>query len=153
MNDAIEIRAQCPHFRILIIGKANAGKTTILKKVCNTTDQPRIYDPHENEIHMSKVEPSRERGYHDIDNQMIFASNPQFIFHDSPGFEAGSAEELQTVKNFIEDRAKRTSMNDQLHAIWYCLPTDSARPLLAADEVFFKECGTGKGQEAQLPLV
>ncbi len=27
-------RAKCPCFRILIIGRANAGKTTILEKVC-----------------------------------------------------------------------------------------------------------------------
>ena len=27
-------RAKCPNFRILIIGRANAGKTTILEKVC-----------------------------------------------------------------------------------------------------------------------
>jgi hypothetical protein len=25
---------KCPHFRILLIGRANAGKTTILEKVC-----------------------------------------------------------------------------------------------------------------------
>ena len=25
---------RCPHFHILIIGRANAGKTTILEKVC-----------------------------------------------------------------------------------------------------------------------
>lgn len=28
----------------------------------------------------------------------------------------------------------------------YCLPTDSARPLSAADEEFFKQYGTGKGE-------
>ena len=27
-------RYLCPHFRILVIGRANAGKTTILEKVC-----------------------------------------------------------------------------------------------------------------------
>ena len=27
-------RYRCPHFRILVIGRANAGKTTILEKVC-----------------------------------------------------------------------------------------------------------------------
>ena len=27
-------RYHCPHFRILVIGRANAGKTTILEKVC-----------------------------------------------------------------------------------------------------------------------
>ena len=25
---------RCPHFRILVIGRANAGQTTILEKVC-----------------------------------------------------------------------------------------------------------------------
>lgn len=31
-------------FRILVIGRANAGKTTLLKRVCNTTEDPSIYD-------------------------------------------------------------------------------------------------------------
>ena len=41
-----EIRRECPQFRILIIGKANAGKTTILRKVCNAEPdaKPIIYD-------------------------------------------------------------------------------------------------------------
>jgi hypothetical protein len=41
-----QIRDQCPQFRILIIGKANAGKTTILRKVCNASPdaKPIIYD-------------------------------------------------------------------------------------------------------------
>jgi len=43
---AEEIRAKCPQFRILIIGKANAGKTTILRKVCNAKPdaKPTVYD-------------------------------------------------------------------------------------------------------------
>ena len=41
---AEQIRARCPQFRI---GKANAGKTTILRKVCNAKPdaKPIIYDP------------------------------------------------------------------------------------------------------------
>jgi septin family protein len=30
-------------FRVLIIGRANAGKTTILQRVCDTTESPVIY--------------------------------------------------------------------------------------------------------------
>src|SRR6266404_1001271 len=30
-------------FRVLILGRANAGKTTILQRVCDTTDSPTIY--------------------------------------------------------------------------------------------------------------
>ena len=30
-------------FRVLLIGKANAGKTSILQRVCETTESPKIY--------------------------------------------------------------------------------------------------------------
>src|SRR5579863_7867592 len=30
-------------FRVLIIGRANAGKTSILQRVCETTESPEIY--------------------------------------------------------------------------------------------------------------
>lgn len=45
MNKAIDLRSKCGHFRILIIGRANAGKTTLLKKVCNSVEDPEIFDP------------------------------------------------------------------------------------------------------------
>jgi len=49
---AEEIRARCPQFRILIIGKANAGKTTILRKVCNAKPdaRPIVYDAEGREV-------------------------------------------------------------------------------------------------------
>ncbi|KAJ7199643.1 hypothetical protein GGX14DRAFT_536500 [Mycena pura] len=133
MEKAIDLRSKCRHFRVLIIGRANAGKTTILKSVCNTVEDPEIFSPS-----------GEKRGLHDIENQLVFKSNPQFIFHDSRGFESGSAEEVQKVKDFIAQRAATSNLSDQLHAIWYCLPTDTNRPLLETDEQFFKERGTGK---------
>ena len=30
-------------FRVLVLGRANAGKTTILQRVCETTESPKIY--------------------------------------------------------------------------------------------------------------
>ena len=30
-------------FRVLIIGRANAGKTSILQRVCDTTDSPVVW--------------------------------------------------------------------------------------------------------------
>ena len=39
---ANRMRNRCDRFRILIIGRANAGKTTILQKVCGTTEAPII---------------------------------------------------------------------------------------------------------------
>ena len=48
-QDITKIREhyRCPHFRILIIGRANAGKTTILEKVCGVAKGTKpvvIYD-------------------------------------------------------------------------------------------------------------
>ena len=31
-------------FRILVVGRSNAGKTTLLQRVCNTTKLPDIYN-------------------------------------------------------------------------------------------------------------
>ena len=31
-------------FRILVVGRSNAGKTTLLQRVCNTTELPDIYN-------------------------------------------------------------------------------------------------------------
>ena len=47
------IRAQCPQFHILIMGKANAGKMTILCKVCNVKlDAQPIVDKGRNCLYM-----------------------------------------------------------------------------------------------------
>ena len=45
---AAKLRAKYKRFRILVIGRANAGKTTLLKRVCNTTEEPSIYDKDKN---------------------------------------------------------------------------------------------------------
>ena len=49
-QDAFELRQKYKHFRVLVIGRANAGKTTLLKRVCNTTEEPCIYDEHNNDL-------------------------------------------------------------------------------------------------------
>ena len=40
-----ELRKRFTRFRILVIGRANAGKTTILRNLCNATGEPMIFDP------------------------------------------------------------------------------------------------------------
>jgi hypothetical protein len=97
---------------------------------------------------------------------MVFRSNQGFVFHDSRGFEAGSADELDDVKTFIKQRAKEKQLPQQIHAIWlvngchsiykvqsislafrYCIPMDSPRPVTKAEEDFFSKVGTGRGKE------
>jgi len=61
--DAQQIRDECPQFRILIIGKANAGKTTILRKVCNAKPdaKPIVYDGEGKEIQQAPASTKVER--------------------------------------------------------------------------------------------
>ncbi|KAG9312506.1 hypothetical protein JVU11DRAFT_6897 [Chiua virens] len=138
------IREKFGRFRILIIGRANAGKTTILKQICNSTDEPVLYDGDGNEVGLAQIQESRDRGMHDIKNELVFRSNPNFIFHDSQGFEAGSIGEFEQMKEFVSGRAKTAHLKKQIHAIWYCIPMDQYhRAVLAAEEMFFNECNTG----------
>ena len=50
LEQAENVRRLTPRFRVLIIGRANAGKTTILQRVCNTTDQPKIFSQKGHEV-------------------------------------------------------------------------------------------------------
>jgi hypothetical protein len=49
---------------------------------------------------------------------MIFKSHPQFIFHDSRGFESGSDAEVNKIMDFIAERAATHKLSEQLHMIW-----------------------------------
>ncbi|KAG1840667.1 hypothetical protein C8R48DRAFT_788957 [Suillus tomentosus] len=143
--DASEIRRDINRFRILIIGRANAGKTTILQRVCNTRENPEIYNNAGEKIDPAVLMASRERGVHDIENEMVFRSNPGFVFHDSRGFEAGGQSEFDKVKAFITRRSnERLGLRNRIHVIWYCIPMDEdARSFTEAEVKFFTQCNTG----------
>ena len=52
--DPYKLREKYTHFRILVIGRANAGKTTLLQRVCNTTEDPCIYDDDKNLVSVQR---------------------------------------------------------------------------------------------------
>jgi len=68
------------------------------------------------QIESSVIAPTLMRGQHDIENEMVFLSNPGFVFHDSRGFEAGGVDEFDAVKAFIAERSQKRKLSDQLHA-------------------------------------
>jgi len=123
--DSQEIRKKPGRFRALIIGRPNAGKTTILRCIARSAD--------------GRVDPSSGRGVHDIAKELVFSSNPGFVFHDSRGIEAGATNEMQIIQAFISKGATARSLNKKLHAIWYCIPTDNARLVAAAELQFFDQ--------------
>ncbi|KAI6018295.1 GTP-binding protein [Pisolithus marmoratus] len=131
-------------FRILVMGRANAGKTTLLQRVCNTVDNPEIFDGKGNRIDGAVVRGTLERGRHNIEDELVFRSNPEFVFHDSCGFEAGSVAQFEKMKNFVVEHAVTESLQKRIHAIWFCIPmTDYQRTVTAAEEKFFNQCDTG----------
>ncbi|KDQ09589.1 hypothetical protein BOTBODRAFT_36846 [Botryobasidium botryosum FD-172 SS1] len=143
-------------FRILIIGRANSGKTTILRAICGTDEEPDVYSRDGRKLgkrsilypfrsnQASRIDPTTTRGIHDIEESLVFPSNQGFIFHDSPAIEAGTVAELDLIRRFIQRRATEGSIDRQLHAIWYCFPADSNRVLTRAEQKFFQEIDTGK---------
>ena len=51
MSDrATFMRGKFFRFRILVIGRANAGKTTLLQRVCKTTESPIVRDREGNKV-------------------------------------------------------------------------------------------------------
>ncbi|KAF8256966.1 hypothetical protein EI94DRAFT_1819544 [Lactarius quietus] len=120
--DAEQTRRRIPDikFRVLIIGRANAGKTTILQRVCDTTESPTIYRGSE----VVELNPSVNRGEHLIDDELVFSNHEGYVFHDSKGIESGSVEELEILKDFIQRKLQ------QLTFIFlrYCVPMDGHRP-------------------------
>ncbi|KAJ7243860.1 hypothetical protein B0H12DRAFT_819606 [Mycena haematopus] len=141
-----------PHvrFRVLVAGRANAGKTSILQRVCETTESPAIHrvkivDDEEIREEIDYLDPTLEvgttsdlfvdlnvtrmqRGEHDVSDELTFSNHTGYVFHDSCGFECGAKEELQIVQDFIRERLRRRKFEDRVHAIWYCIPMDSERP-------------------------
>ncbi|KAF9531334.1 hypothetical protein CPB83DRAFT_786637, partial [Crepidotus variabilis] len=117
-------------FRVLIIGKANAGKTSILQRICDTTQSPTVYRTVGTSREKIMLRPTQERSEHDIHDELIFANHEGYIFHDSCGFESGDNQELTIIQEFVREKATKKRLKDRLHAIWYCVPMDSRRPSL-----------------------
>ena len=74
----------------------------------------------------------------------------------------GDQRQLQEVLSFLEERAKSTEVDDQLHAIWwvslsyrtysslmvserFCFVLNNARPLLPREMEFFETVRAGNG--------
>ncbi|KAF7973926.1 hypothetical protein HWV62_13986 [Athelia sp. TMB] len=65
-------------------------------------------------------------GVSDINQEIICRANPQFVLHDSQGFEGGETENLQRVETFLKERGASVNISKQVHAVWLCLPIPTA---------------------------
>ena len=62
-----------------------------------------------------------QRGEHRIEDEIVFSNHDGYIFHDSRGFESGSADELKIVQNFVQQKSGEKRLANRLHAIWFGL--------------------------------
>ncbi|KAG8866909.1 hypothetical protein FRB97_003651, partial [Tulasnella sp. 331] len=114
-------------FRILLVGRGNAGKTTILQKLCSETDMPIVRNRAGKVVSVVNLDPTSSRGVHDIEYEITYPSSPRFVFHDSCGLESGSDAEMQKIADFIS-RRRDLGTEQGLHTIWICIPLDDNRP-------------------------
>ncbi|KAI6006296.1 hypothetical protein F5J12DRAFT_833517, partial [Pisolithus orientalis] len=99
-------------------------------RVCNTTDQPEIFNGKGEKVDTGDVQGSLARGYHNIEDELVFKSNLRYRF--------------DKMKKFVTDQAKSTKLENKIHAIWYCIPlNESHRMVMAAERKFFNECNSG----------
>ncbi|KAF9072037.1 hypothetical protein BDP27DRAFT_1418401 [Rhodocollybia butyracea] len=118
-----EILKSCNRFRILVLGKSGAGKSSLI----NAT------------FGVNAANVSHEvSGVSNIHREITYEENSKFILHDSQGFVAGETQNYETVRKFITDRGRQRELKDRLHAIWFCMevPTENGALFKKADETF-----------------
>ncbi|KAG6378076.1 hypothetical protein JVT61DRAFT_13759 [Boletus reticuloceps] len=103
-----KIDGDCTKFRILLLGKAGCGKSSLLNKVFG--------------IEAAIVSHQVPRSA-DVEREVTSPQNSRFILHDSQGFLPNSESEFNIVKDFIQERMNKPKLKDKLHAVWICMST------------------------------
>ncbi|KAI6111452.1 hypothetical protein EDD16DRAFT_1207430 [Pisolithus croceorrhizus] len=113
-----DLIAQCPRFRVLIVGKSGVGKSTLINRIFGVETAS-----------VAKDKPGEAL----IEQEFTSPQNDRLILHDSKGIEPADGGNYETVKSFIEKRKRMPDIKDQLHAVWLCfqmpIPTYGERLL------------------------
>ncbi|KAJ7241386.1 hypothetical protein C8J57DRAFT_1526853 [Mycena rebaudengoi] len=118
-----EIVNEYHRFRILVVGKAGVGKSSLIHYAFGVTT----------------TISAESRGVCKIDDELVSEQNRLFVLHDSMDFEPGKEENLQEAKQFLERRSDmRVPVHDRVHAIWLCIQTPHAVPLIVVFTQFDK---------------
>ncbi|KAJ7200258.1 hypothetical protein C8J57DRAFT_1155211 [Mycena rebaudengoi] len=131
-----EILQACERFRIVSVGGAGVGKSSLINSVFKVNDAK-----------VSHYTP----GEADIYSEITSETNPLFVLHDSKGFEPANMDTFKAVRDFITAKSDtQLELKDRLHAVWLCIqtPTHGARVLETGDEEFLK-----LAHERQIPVV
>ncbi|KIK55646.1 hypothetical protein GYMLUDRAFT_1017494 [Collybiopsis luxurians FD-317 M1] len=135
---ALKVKEYCPRIRILVIGRRNAGKTTLLQKVARNSVGTVIIRNKEGKLVGSTLTCSIQQSSLHTSTKFSYYSDEDYVFHDSRGVEAGFEEELNIVKEFIKNKQEKRYLSQRIHVIWLCLPVDNDRPLGPKEMAFFE---------------
>ncbi|KAJ7112756.1 hypothetical protein C8R43DRAFT_1040414 [Mycena crocata] len=132
-----DILSQCPRFRILVVGKSGAGKSSLIN--------------HAFGVELAKISHQEQgAGVSDINTEITAKGNSRFVLHDSQGFEPGQMANFETAKKFLESRGAGVDLKDRVHASWLCIqvPFAGGRVFETGDELFLK-----LASESSVPVV
>ncbi|KAH9003566.1 hypothetical protein EDB86DRAFT_3100095 [Lactarius hatsudake] len=99
-------------FRILVLGKSQSGKSSLINAVFN--------------VNMAAA-PGSQHGKAGINVDFRPSDNGYLAVHEHSGFESGDSQSMETIWDFISYRTDVSrSDSERLHAIWICIPISDA---------------------------
>nr|GAT47037.1 predicted protein [Mycena chlorophos] len=112
-SDVASTKTATAPTRILVTGRRNTGKTTLLRRLCATS-----YTNGANELRVD-------------------LSQGSCLFYDSVAIHDAQDNSVTALKNFLRSKATARTLPEQLHAIWYCISADDELYIPRGDETFF----------------
>jgi GTPase SAR1 family protein len=125
-DNEIISQVKMPPIRILVCGNVGVGKSTLINKVFGVKEGEEV-----------TTISHRDRGLHDVREEITYPDRPDLILHDSRGFEAASESEFEAFDSFLADKSGSATLEQRLHMIWFCLPLSESRPKQTSTERVF----------------
>lgn len=122
-NDRALFDIEQPHaIRVLVCGNTGIGKSTLINRVFGV-EIVRMRASgfvQASADRLEKTESSaRDRGIHNVREEIVDPARPDLIVHDSGGFEAGDDSQIESIETFVREKSRVAELENRIHAVWY----------------------------------